>query len=101
MEVSSTNYGDPETHSMKCLHASFYAVFFSDGKKSYYKANTVESRFTATSVIRSLGYNGYFFGLPGKAAIHFLVKKKPLLRSPVNTANFFLPIGDRINGVPL
>ena len=79
MEVSSTNYGDPETHSMKCLHASFYAVFFSDGKKSYYKANTVESRFTATSVIRSLGYNGYFFGLPGKAAIHFLVKKKTVI----------------------
>ena len=34
----------------------------------------------------------------------FLVKKKPsLIRPPhpVNTANFFWPIGNRINGVPL
>ena len=34
-------------------------------------------------------------------AIHFLVKIPSLIWSPVNTAKFFWPIGDRINGVPL
>jgi len=32
---------------------------------------------------------------------HFLVKKPSLIRSPVNTANFFWPISDHINRVPL
>ena len=41
------------------------------------------------------------FLLPSKTAIHFLVKKKLLIQSPINTAKFCLPIGDHINGVPL
>ena len=50
-------------------------------------------------------YNGHLvitatFLLPGKTAIR--VKQKPsLIRSPVNVANFFLPIGERINRAPL
>ena len=31
----------------------------------------------------------------------FLVKKPSLIRPTINTANFFWPIGDRIDGVPL
>ena len=43
-----------------------------------------------------------FFWPSGKMAIHFLANKKPsLMRSPVNTAKCFWPIGHRINGVPL
>ena len=34
-------------------------------------------------------------------AIHFLVKKPSLIQSPVDKANFFGPISDRINGVAL
>ena len=38
-----------------------------------------------------------------KTAIHFLVKKKPLVNTatPLIRQNFFWPIGDRSNGVPL
>ena len=50
------------------------------------KNNTVEPSLTATSVIRSPCYYGQFFR-PDKTAIHFLTKKKPLMRLPVNTAN--------------
>ena len=35
--------------------------------------STVEPRFTATSVIRSARYYGYFFWPPGKTTIHFIV----------------------------
>ena len=38
---------------------------------------------------------------PGEMAIHFLVKKPLLIWSPVNTAKFFWPIGDPIEGVLL
>ena len=31
----------------------------------------------------------------------FSCKKSSLMRSPLNTAKLFCPIGDRINGVPL
>ena len=66
---------------------------------------TVEHRLTATSVIiiRSPRYYGHFFWPRGKTAIHFLVeKKKPsLIRSPVNMAKLFWPIGDRIKESPL
>ena len=37
----------------------------------------------ATSVARSPRYYGHFFS----RAIHFLIKKKPLMWSPVNMAN--------------
>ena len=53
----------------------------------------MKPRLTATSVILSARYYGLFFWLPGKTAIHFLVKKLSLKRSPVNSANN--------NGVPL
>ena len=33
--------------------------------------------------------------------LHFLQKNPLLIRSPINTAKFFRPIGDQINGVPL
>ena len=46
---------------------------------------------TVTSLLGPL-----FFGRLAKTAIYFLVKK--IL---VNTTNFFWPIGDRVNGVPL
>ena len=61
---------------------------------------TVEPRLTATSVIRSPRYHGHFFWPPGWTTIHFLWKRKKkfsLIWSPVNTAKFFWPIGDRIN----
>ena len=47
---------------------------------------TVESHLTATSVIWSPCYYGYFFS-PSKTAIHFLIKNHPLIRSQGNTAN--------------
>ena len=57
----------------------------------------MEPRLTATSLLRSL-----FFGRPAKWPYIFLQKKEPsLMRSPVNTAKCFWPIGHRINGVPL
>ena len=63
---------------------------------------TVEPCLTATSVTQSPRYYGYFFFWPpGKMALRFLVKKPLLIRSPVNMANFFWPIGDPINGAPL
>ena len=38
----------------------------------------------------------------GHTFLAYISWKNPLLiRPPVNTANFFWPIGDRINGVPL
>ena len=49
-------------------------------------------------------YYSHFFWPSGKMAIHFLAKKKKepsLMRSPVNTAKCFWPIGHSINGVPL
>ena len=52
--------------------------------------STVKPRLTAS-----------LFWPPSKTAIHFFVKKPSLIQSHVNTANIFLPIGDRINGVPL
>ena len=55
----------------------------------------------AASVIHSLRYYGPFFWPPGNMTIHFLVKKPSLIQSPVNKANFFGPISDRINGVVL
>ena len=61
---------------------------------------TVEPRLTATSVIRSPRYHGHFFWPPGWTTIHFLWKRKKkfsLIWSPVDTAKFFWPIGDRIN----
>lgn len=48
-----------------------------------------------TSLLRPL------LGRLTKTAIHFLVKKPSLIRPTINTANFFWPIGDRIDGVPL
>ena len=63
--------------------------------------NTVEARLTTTSVIRSPGYYGHFFGCPAKNDI-FLEKKPSLIRSLRYYGQcFFWPIGDRINGVPL
>ena len=54
---------------------------------------------TATSLLRPLFF---FFWPHGKTTIHFLVKRNTsLIRSPVNTAKFFWPLGDRIIGVPL
>ena len=52
---------------------------------------------TVTSLLRPL-----FGRLTNRLYIFLYQKKKPsLIRSPVNTANFIWPIGDRINGVPL
>ena len=47
---------------------------------------TVESHLTATSVIWSPCYYGYFFS-PSKTAIHFFIKNHPFIRSQGNTAN--------------
>ena len=44
---------------------------------------------------------GPFFGRLANRPYIFLLKKPSLIRSPVNTANFFWPISDHINGVPL
>ena len=62
---------------------------------------TVKPRLTATSVIPSPHYYGHFFNRLAKRPEIFLEKKNLLIRSPVNAANFFGPIGDRIDGVPL
>ena len=57
----------------------------------------------ATAVIQQYGHFIIWplFRPPGKTAVHFLVKKPSLMQSPVNTANFFWPISDHINEVPL
>ena len=56
----------------------------------------------ATSVTRSPRCYGHFFCPPGQTVIHFLVKKKKRKYGhPLVRPNFFGPIGDRINGVPL
>ena len=57
----------------------------------------------ATAVIQQYGHFVIWplFWLPGKTAIHFLVKKPSLIRSSINLANLFWPISDHINGVPL
>ena len=57
----------------------------------------------ATAVIQQYGHFVIWppFWPPGKTAIHFLVKKPSLIRSPINTANLFWPISDHINAVPL
>ena len=62
---------------------------------------TVEPCLRATSVIQSPHYYSHFFWPPAEMALRFLVKKPSLIRSPVNTANFFGLIGDPINRVPL
>ena len=51
---------------------------------------------TVTSLLRPL-----FFGHLAKTTIHFLVKKRSLIRPPRWYGKFFWPIGDHINGVPL
>ena len=51
---------------------------------------------TVTSLLRPL-----FFGHLAKTTIHFLVKKRSLIRPPCWYGKFFWPIGDHINGVPL
>ena len=66
------------------------------GMKRLQKASTLEPRLMATSAIWSPRYYGHFFLLPGKTTVHFLV-----IKTLVNTAKFFWPIGDRINRVPL
>ena len=43
----------------------------------------------------------FFFGLPGKNCLTFSCKKPLLIWSARLTANFFWPIGNRINRVPL
>ena len=58
----------------------------------------VKPLLTATSVTRSPRYYGHFLGSPGKTAIHFLVKKPLLIRSPVNKANFFGPLMTVLTG---
>ena len=65
--------------------------------------NTVKPRLMATTVIQQYGHFIIWplFWLPGKTAIHFLVKKPSLIRSSINLANLFWPISDHINGVPL
>ena len=54
----------------------------------------MKPRLTATSVVRQARRLA-------KTAIHFLVKNSRKYGHSVNKANFFWPIGDRINGVPL
>ena len=67
--------------------------------------STVKPRLTATSVLRSPRYYGHFFWPPGKNRHKFSSqKKKKILVNTVTSLkrdNFFSPIGDRINGVPL
>ena len=65
--------------------------------------NTVKPRLMATTVIQQYGHFIIWplFWLPGKMAIHFLVKKPSLIQSSINLANLFWPISDHINGVPL
>ena len=51
---------------------------------------------TVTSLLRQI-----FFGRLAKRPYIFLKKKQTsFVRSPVNTAKYFWPIDDRINGVP-
>ena len=69
---------------------------------TWQKQYTVEPHLTATSVIQSHHYYGHFFWLPGKNNRTFSCKVT--LVSTVTSLlwpNFFGPIGDRINGVPL
>ena len=64
---------------------------------------TVKPRLTATSVIRQLRYYGHCTLPPGKNRHTFSCKKKTLVNTatPLIRQNFFWPIGDRSNGVPL
>ena len=69
---------------------SQYSAFFILGGILF---STVKPRLTATSVIQSPLYYGHFFWPPDKTGIHFIINKKlSLMRSPVNTANFFGPL---------
>ena len=54
------------------------------------------NRVTVTSVTRSSRYYHHSF-LAARQNGHTFSRKKPsLIRSPINTANFFWPIGDRL-----
>ena len=69
---------------------------------TWQKQCTVEPRLMATLVIRSPRYYSHFFWPPGKN--DHTVSHKETLVSTVTLLlrpNFFWPIGDRINGVPL
>ena len=59
------------------------------------------SKYSETSPYGHLVITATLFWPPGKTAIHFLVKKTLVNGVTPNTAKYFWPIGDRINGVPL
>ena len=68
-----------------------YSLKYYSGTPSYgHLGNTV------TSSLRPL-----FIGRLAKTTILFLVKKPSFIRSPRYYATIFLPIGDRINELPL
>ena len=84
-------------------HQTLHSIVFKRKKQNlqtnFARWGTKKTRLTAP-------YYGHFFmkGLlwpRDKTTIHFLVKRTSLIRSPVNTAKFFWPIGDHINRVPL
>ena len=58
--------------------------------------------YSETPAYGQLVITATFFGRAVKTAIHFLVKKnRHWYGYPFNTARFFWPIVDRINGGPL
>lgn len=62
---------------------------------------TVERCLMTTSVIRSSRYYRHFFSAQQKGDTYISLQKNPLMRSSINTAKCFWPVGDRNNGVPL
>ena len=80
-----------------------FTIFFRSKKFHTSFIYTVKPRLTATSVIRSPRYYGHFLGPPVKNRHTFSLKKKTVVNTatPLIGPNFFWPISDRINGVPL